>query len=164
MTPRRRQVGRFLVAALVVAVILFSLPIAITPGLRARLTDALGERFGSDVELATLRVSLLPRLRVSSDGVVLRHKGHTDAPPLITIASFSAEASLRGLLGRPLRLSRVRVEGLEINVPPGGIDGDDDDEEEDEDRQGAPQTDALATNHRRTAMANRRRRRSSWTT
>jgi hypothetical protein len=117
----------FIVAALVLAVIVVSLPIAITPGLRARLTDALGERFGSDVELSSLRVSLLPRLRVSSDGVVLRHKGRTDVPPLITIASFSAEASLRGLLGRPLRLSRVRVEGLEINVPPGGIDGDDED-------------------------------------
>lgn len=135
MTPRRRQVGRLLVAALVVTVILVSLPIAITPGLRVRLTEALGERFGSDVELASLRVSLLPRLRVSSDGVVLRHKGRTDVPPLITIASFSAEASLRGLLGRPLRLSRVRVEGLEINVPPGGIDG------EDEDPQRQPQTD-----------------------
>ena len=54
-------------------------------------------------------------------------------------ASFSAEASLRGLLGRPLRLTRVRVEGLEINVPPGGIDGDDD---EDENKQGASKTDA----------------------
>lgn len=136
-TPRRRPVRRFIVAALVVAVILFSLPIALTPGLRARLTDALGERFGSDVELTSLRVSLLPRLRVSSDGVVLRHKGRTDVPPLVTIASFSAEATLRGLLGRPLRLSRVRVEGLEINVPPGGIDGDDD-----EDPRRPPQTDA----------------------
>ena len=136
-SPRRRAVLMFIVAALVVAVILFSLPIALTPGLRARLTDALGERFGSDVELSSLRVSLLPRLRVSSDGVVLRHKGRTDVPPLVTIASFSAEATLRGLLGRPLRLSRVRVEGLEINVPPGGIDGDDD-----EDPRRPPQTDA----------------------
>jgi uncharacterized protein involved in outer membrane biogenesis len=128
----------FVAAAFVVAIVVVSLPIALTPGLRARLTQALGERFDSDVELASLHVSLLPRLRVSSDGVVLRHKGRTDVPPLITIASFSAEASLRGLLGRPLRLTRVRVEGLEINVPPGGIDGDD----EDKAPQGAPQTDA----------------------
>jgi hypothetical protein len=129
MAARRRPLRRFLVAALVVAAILLSLPIALTPGLRARLTAALGERFGSDVELASLRVSVLPRLRVTSGGVVLRHKGRTDVPPLITIASFSAEANLWGLIGKPLRLKRIRVEGLEINIPPGGIDGDDDDDE-----------------------------------
>lgn len=83
--------------------------------------DAVGERFGSDVEVESIAISMLPRPRVRGRGLVLRHKHRTDVPPLITISSFSAEASLLGLLWHPLHLSRVDLEGLEINVPPGGM-------------------------------------------
>jgi hypothetical protein len=113
-----------LVSAIIVAVVVLSLPIALTPSLRTRLTQSLAERFDSDVDLASLRVSVLPRLRVSGSGVVLHHKRRSDVPPLITIASFTAEASLWGIVGRPIRLSNVHVDGLEINVPPGGVDLD----------------------------------------
>ena len=122
--PPRTLTRRVVVAALIVVVLLFSLPIALTPGLRGRLTQALGERFESEVEVASLRVSILPRLRVSGASVILRHKGRTDVPPLITVASFTAEANVWGLIGSPVRLTGVRVEGLEINIPPGGIDLD----------------------------------------
>lgn len=126
---RRRAVSRwFIVAVLIVVALLLSLPFALTPGLRGRLTQALGERFESDVEIASLRVSILPRLRVSGGSVVLRHKGRTDVPPLITVASFTAEANLWGLIGSPMRLKGVQVEGLEINIPPGGVDLDRGDE------------------------------------
>ena len=101
-----------------------SLPIALTPGLRTRLTTALAERFDSEVEVQALRVSVLPSLRISGDGVVLRHRGRTDVPPLIAVQSFSAEATLWGLTGKPVHFRRVRLEGLEINIPPGGLDGD----------------------------------------
>jgi hypothetical protein len=122
----RPAVRSFIVAAIIVAAMVFSLPIALTPSLRGRLTKALGERFESRVELASLRVSLLPHVRVSGSGVVLRHKGRTDVPPLITVGSFTATASVWGLIGRPVRLKDVHVEGLEINIPPGGVDLDDD--------------------------------------
>lgn len=135
---RRRPALWIIGAALVVVAIFFSLPLALTPSLRARLTAALGERFGSDVELESLRVAVLPRLRVTGGGVVLRHKGRTDVPPLITVAAFSAEANLWGLIGRPVRLSSVRVEGLEINIPPGGINSTDRDAGN---RSGPPQED-----------------------
>ena len=121
----RPAVRSFIVAAIIVAAIVFSLPIALTPSLRGRLTRALGERFESQVELASLRVSLLPHVRVSGSGVVLRHQGRTDVPPLITLASFTATANLWGLVGRPVRLKDLRIEGLEINIPPGGVDLDD---------------------------------------
>jgi hypothetical protein len=121
---RRRSARLFIVAATIAAAMVLSLPIALTPSLRGRLTGALSERFDSKVELASLHVTILPRPRVSGSGVVLRHKGRSDVPPLITIATFAAEASLWGLIGRPVRLSNVRVEGLEINIPPGGVDLD----------------------------------------
>jgi len=126
----RRSVRIGLLVAAVLAALVLTLPITLTPGVRTRLTTALSERFKSDVTMDVLRVSVLPRLRVQGKGVVLRHEGRTDVPPLIEITSFSAEANLLGLLGQPLRLSRVRLEGLEINVPPGGMDIGDDDEDE----------------------------------
>jgi hypothetical protein len=125
---RRTALRRLIVAAIIIAAVALSLPIALTPGLRGRLTRALGDRFDSDVELASLHVSMLPRLRVSGKGVVLRLKRRTDVPPLITVGSFTAEAHLWGLIGRTVRLTNVRVEGLEINIPPGGVDLDKQDE------------------------------------
>ena len=103
-----------------------SLPIAIEPRIKQRLVNALGERFDSEVQLESLTVSLLPRPRLSGRGLVLRHKHRTDVPPLVTIASFSGEAGLVGLLSAPLRVSNIRLEGLEINVPPGGMSLNDD--------------------------------------
>jgi hypothetical protein len=126
----RRRLGRAGLATVTILVILvLTLPVTLPASLRARLAGAVGERFGGSAELSTLRVSVFPQLRVTGDDVVVRHKGRTDVPPLITIESFSADASLFGLLGRPLRLRRVHLDGLEVNVPPGGLDVDDNDDE-----------------------------------
>lgn len=120
---------RLLLAGLIaggVALLLFlavlSVPITLTPSVRHRLVAALNERFDANVELASLKVTVLPRARVDGQGVVLRHKkGAADLPPLIIVKSFTAEASLWGLIGSPLRLKRVHLDGLEINIPPGGL-------------------------------------------
>ncbi|MGE5815239.1 MAG: hypothetical protein ACM36C_12185 [Acidobacteriota bacterium] len=117
-----------IVLALVVASVL-TLPVTLPRSLRTRLTAALSERFDSQVTMDALRVSVFPRLRVDGERIELRHRGRTDVPPLIRIAAFSAEAHLLGLLGRPFHLQRVRIEGLEINVPPGGLDLKDDDQQ-----------------------------------
>ncbi len=122
-----------LVSALLVVVAL-AVPITLLPGLQTRLTTALGERFDSQVELTTLRVSMLPNIRVAGEGLVLRHKGRRDVSPLIQIESFSAEMNVLGLIGRPLHFRRVQLTGLQINVPPGGLRiGDDDDDGDDRD-------------------------------
>jgi hypothetical protein len=142
MAPPPRVLGSTAIVVAVLVALVLTLPITLTPGLRTRLTNGLGERFESQVELEALRVAVLPRLRVTGSGVVLRHRGRTDVPPLIEIASFSAEASLFGLLGRPLRLQRVHLDGLEINVPPGGLstdrgENDDADEEKQSEADGS---------------------------
>jgi hypothetical protein len=120
MTRRRYILFAFLVVGLL-ALIFLTLPITLTPSVRHRLIAGLNERFDSKVEVASLRVSVLPRIRVAGEGVVLHHKSRTDVPPMIAIKSFSAEASLFGLIGGPLELSRVYLNGLEINIPPGGL-------------------------------------------
>jgi hypothetical protein len=127
---RRRTVVLVAVAVVLAAL---AIPITLLPGLQTRLTDALGERFDSRVDLGSLRVSVLPSIRVAGDRLVLRHKGRLDVPPLIQIESFSAEMSVFGLIGRPLRFQRVQLTGLQINVPPGGLHvGDSADDDSDD--------------------------------
>ena len=127
MALNRRWVTVGGIAALLVIAIL-CVPIALGPRIKQRLLDAVGERFESQVSIESISIAMLPRPRVIGRGMVLRHKGRTDVPPLITIASFSAEASLIGFLRSPMHIARVELEGLEINVPPGGmhLPGDDD--------------------------------------
>lgn len=125
-----RRVRRALVLLLVLLVgLVLSLPLTSPRGARVRLIAALSERFDSEVQLRELRVSVLPRLRVEGAGLVLRHRGRTDVPPLIAIEAFAAEAGLIGLIGRPLKIRQVRLEGLVISVPPGGMSLDEDDKE-----------------------------------
>ncbi len=130
MRVSRRSLA--IAAAVAGAIVLFilTLPITITPHIKRRLLDAVGERFDSHVSVDELSVTVLPRARVQGRGLVLRRVGHSNGPPLITIATFSADASLFAFLRDPLRLGDVRLDGLEINVPPGGIDLPDKDEPE----------------------------------
>ena len=51
---------------------------------------------------------------------MLRHEGRTDVPPLISIAEFSAEAGILGLLGKPWKIDQVKLKGLVIQIPPQG--------------------------------------------
>jgi hypothetical protein len=135
----------------VILLFLVSLPIAVTPRIKQRLVRALGERFDSTVQLETLTVSLLPTPRLSGRGLVLRHKHRTDVPPLVTIASFSGEAGLLGLLGDPVRVSDIHLEGLEINVPPGGMKLKDDEPDNPDDR--ATKTSPLIVRHLKSERA-----------
>ena len=123
-----RRFRRGILVVVLLTVFILTLPLSLTPSVRTRLTEALSERFGSDVGLDALRVSVFPRLRVHGEGVSLRHKGRTDVPPLISIASFSAEANIVGLFTKPLRFLRVELGQLEINIPPGGMNIDDADD------------------------------------
>jgi hypothetical protein len=161
MATSRKVIGSTAIVAVVLVALVLTLPITLTPGLRGRLTAALSERFDSDVQLESLRVSVLPSLRVTGSGLALRHRGRTDVPPLIEIASFSAEASLFGLIGRPVRLQRIHLDGLEINVPPGGMsmdrDGDADAEQRPPDDAGPAEPQTAGEDERGPGEASSRR-------
>jgi hypothetical protein len=127
----RRGWMRVSVAGALVGLVVLSLPIALAPRLRSRLTSSLAERFDSQVDLESLHVSLFPTMRATGRGGVLRHQRRSDVPPLFTIESFTADVQYVALLHTPLHLRRVRLDRLEINVPPGGmsINGPDDRDE-----------------------------------
>ena len=88
------------------------------PLLRKRVVEFLHQDFESDVEIAWFNVSVFPRVRVTAGGIVLRHQGRTDVPPLIEIERLSMEASIPGLLKHTPRIQQVRLEGLKIHIPP----------------------------------------------
>ena len=127
--PARRLTRRgwLLIAVLFAALLatVASVFTRLTPHVREMAVEALNERFDAETELATLQVSIFPQPAVHGTGLVVRYKGRRDVAPLVSIRSFSASASVIGLMFEPLHLKTVDVEGLEIRVPPGGLRGHD---------------------------------------
>ena len=56
------------------------------------------------------------------EGLSVRLRGHDDVPPLFKIRSFAIKGGLLGLVSRPRRFKSIALDGLEINIPPGGPD------------------------------------------
>ena len=121
---RRRVLLVVFTLILICGALLLSVATRITPHVRQQAVTALNERFKSDVDLASLQISVFPRPEILGTGLVLRHKGRTDVAPLIKIESYSASAGLWGLIDSPLHLKSVELERLEISIPPGGVRND----------------------------------------
>lgn len=119
------KIARWL--AIGVAATLVVLAIAASAGsrtatLRAMVVDTLADRLDSDVELSAFSVDTFPTVTIQGEGLVIRHAGRTDVPPLIKVDAFRIEGGIVGLLSRPRKFRTVDVRGLQINIPPGGID------------------------------------------
>jgi hypothetical protein len=78
----------------------------------------LAGHFHSSVQFADFHVFLFPRVHLVVDGVVLRHNGRTDIPPLIEVREATIDADLSTLLGRRHEVRRVELAGLQIHTPP----------------------------------------------
>ena len=119
------KIARWL--AIGVAATLVVLAIAASAGsrtatLRAMVVDTLADRLDSDVELSAFSVDTFPTVTIQGEGLVIRHAGRKDVPPLIKVDAFRIEGGIVGLLSRPRKFRTVDVKGLQINIPPGGID------------------------------------------
>ena len=96
------------------------------PYVREQAVSYLENRFGTGVELGSLHVSVrflswhprAARLHVSGTGLRLPNRGRPDLPPLITATKFRLETELGALWEAPRHIREVRLEKLEINVPP----------------------------------------------
>jgi len=85
---------------------------------RQRTQDYLSKRFKSNVEIAAFHLRVFPTIRIEADGIVLRHQGRTDVPPMITIEEASFDANFEGLIGRKVDVNSVHLKGLTVNTPP----------------------------------------------
>ena len=88
--------------------------------IKRQVIAGLEERLESKVEFENTQVNVFPRVHVSIQKVVLRHRGRTDIPPLMTMEKLTLTAGIVGLLSTPRRLSSARIEGLQIHTPPKG--------------------------------------------
>ena len=88
------------------------------PYLRKKAVEMLGEKFHAEVELKDFHVYLFPGVRIEGSGLVLRHEGRTDVPPLISIGEFSAQAGIMGLLWKPWKIRQIKLKSLVIQIPP----------------------------------------------
>jgi hypothetical protein len=119
---RRGRIGLLVALMGLVAVIivtgLLSIPLR-SETLKAKVVALLTEELESEVTIESLEGRIFPRVAVSGKGVVIRHKGRTDVPPLITIDEFEIRGSFRGLMQHPRRVDEVRLRGLQVKIPPG---------------------------------------------
>jgi len=112
-----------LVLAIVVGVVITAaiyLPRA-SELIRERVIAELNSDLESEVDVESLQMSLRPSPRVVLQGLVMRHKGRRDVPPLVQIRSLTADLSLSGWMAH--RLDRVSIEGLRIFIPPRNREG-----------------------------------------
>ena len=104
----------------IASLVLLSVPAPMEGWLQARVVLALQQHYQRDVQLKNLRVTLVPIFRASADDFVLPNRDGAGLPPFVTVRHLTAEAIPLELLGRPVHLSWVKLDGLVINVPPKG--------------------------------------------
>jgi AsmA-like C-terminal region len=97
------------------------------PFVRQQVVLYLEDKFGTGVELGTFHVSVtlgLPWkletavLRVTGDRLVLPYPDTANLPPLVKVGKFRLESGLGVLWKTPRRIREVRIEQVEINIPP----------------------------------------------
>jgi hypothetical protein len=83
------------------------------------IRDWLAEQYKSDVELSQFDVAIpFPSVQATGEGLVLHFNGNADLPPLIAVNRFTVRTSFWGLLRNRSYIQFVRLEGLQINIPP----------------------------------------------
>lgn len=115
---RRILIGAGIVIAALLIVGWIAVGPLLSPHFQQNVLDVLGRHFGGNAELKTLHVSFFPWPGVTGEGLVIRHRGRTDIPPLISLERFAASATWMGMLKRPRRVSFIELSGLRMTVPP----------------------------------------------
>jgi hypothetical protein len=106
--------GLFLLA-LATAIAVTFIPLS-SDRVKDRIVAALSDHFDSDVRLGSLTLRTWPGLHVEGSSLVVRQKGRTDVPPLITVRNFTVDTSVMDLWRR--RIAKVTLDGLDIEIPP----------------------------------------------
>jgi hypothetical protein len=111
---------RILLGALIGVIILGGAGVVISvrqlePRLRDWVTSELRESLESEVELGAIRLTWVP-LTLHADNLTVRHHGRTDVPPLLVVKAFSVDLKPTDLWSSTVE--HVKIDGLEVNIPP----------------------------------------------
>jgi hypothetical protein len=90
------------------------------PTARERIIKALQDRFDADVDLGTVQVSLYPHPTATLEDLRIRKKGWPADHPLMFIRKAVAETDYDTVIARRNHVNVVRLEGLQIHLPPKG--------------------------------------------
>jgi hypothetical protein len=117
---RRKRLLLWILAGSAAAFVLF---LAVTAyvlrpeNVRTLIARKLSEHLNLEATLDDVRVTWLPRPRLTGTGLTLRLPAHPELPPFITVERFYADI---GLLSASRRhVDTLHVDGLKIAVPPG---------------------------------------------
>jgi hypothetical protein len=88
------------------------------PYAREWIVRAIETRYESGVQIGAFHASLYPVPQASVDEIAISFHRRTDLPPLAKIRRMTLQANLWGLTEKPVRISKVTLEGLEISIPP----------------------------------------------
>ncbi len=88
------------------------------PRAKKRVIEALQQRFDADVQLKSLHLTLFPQATAVGEGLTIRHKFIANPKPLISIRKFTAETDLFTLLFGRDKVRLLRLEDLQIHIPP----------------------------------------------
>jgi len=117
-----RILGGILVAGgglvLLLLFVLYTQQARIHELVRDRTEKMLQTHFASKIEFSDFDVVLFPRVHVTITDLVMRHNGRTDIAPLVQIRKASMEGNLLNLLRPKPHIAFVRLEGLQIHIPP----------------------------------------------
>jgi len=91
------------------------------PIVRKRVIETLSARFNAPVELDSLDISLLRGVEVEGGGLRIPYG---DGKQLISVDHFTFRTTIKGLLHQPTNIAFVRVDGMEIHLPPRQERGD----------------------------------------
>ncbi len=83
---------------------------------RQRVVAVLEERLDGEVELGQLSLRLFPAVRVEAEGLVVRHEGRRDVPPLVSVKRIIVDGNLIDFWRR--RVRRVTLDSLDIHIAP----------------------------------------------
>jgi uncharacterized protein involved in outer membrane biogenesis len=116
-----RRRAKLIIGILVAAIVVAGIGVVISarqlePRLRDWVTSTLSESLDSEVELGAVRLSWVPSLRLHADDLTVRHHGRTDVPPLLVVKTFSVDLRPTDLWSSTVE--HVKVDGLEVNIPP----------------------------------------------
>ncbi len=106
--------GLFALAALAAIVVAVAVR-QLEPRLHDWVASSLDHSLQSEVQLGEVRLHWYP-LRLTARDLTVRHRGRADIPPLIVVASFTVDLKPFDLWNATIE--EVRVEGLEVNIPP----------------------------------------------
>jgi hypothetical protein len=135
MSPKLLGMRKWILrAAVVLGIVVAALFVAgwilarrFEPFVREQAVRYLEERFGTGVEMASLRVSVslvslskirTAVLRVRGERLALPYRDRPGLPPLIRVAKFELESEVDALWNSPRRIREIRLERLEVNIPP----------------------------------------------